>query len=108
MSKLTKIRSLHIALLILSLLSPLALSANDLTENAGVGIAITAGNMWFVPIKGISIIWGLTEGALSFILSGGNAELTQQIWQDTTQGPYLITPDVGQMAVGERPELEKR
>lgn len=96
------------ALLILSLLSPLALSADDLMENAGVGIGTTAGNMWFVPIKAISIFWGLTEGALSFILSGGNAELTQQIWQDTTQGPYLITPDVAHTAIGERPELEMR
>ena len=104
---LTNIKSLSIAFLMIALLSPLPLSADDLTEKAGIGIGVTAGNMWFVPIKGISLFWGLTEGALSFILSGGNAELTRQIWEDTTQGPYLITPDVARIAIGERPELKQ-
>lgn len=108
MSRLTKIKSLSSALLMIALLSPLPLSANDLTEKAGVGIGITAGNMWFVPIKSISFFWGLTEGTLSFILTGGNAELTQQIWEDTTQGPYLITPEVARSAIGERPELAQK
>ncbi len=104
---LTNIKLLSIAFLMIALLSPLPLSADDLTEKAGIGIGITAGNMWFVPIKGISLFWGLTAGALSFILSGGNAELTRQIWEDTTQGPYLITPDVARTAIGERPELKQ-
>lgn len=104
---LTKIKLLRIALLIIALLSPLTLPAEDLTENLGVGIGVTAGNMWFVPIKSISFFWGLTEGALSFVLSGGNTELTQQIWQDTTQGPYLITPEVARTSIGERPELKQ-
>jgi hypothetical protein len=63
--------------------------------------------MWFVPVKAISFFWGLTEGALSFPLSGGNVELTKQIWQDTTQRPYLITPEVARTAIGERPELKQ-
>ena len=95
------------AILITALLAPPPLSANDPIENAGIGVGLTAGNMWFVPLKAISFFWGLTEGSLSFILSGGNAELTTQIWQDTTQGPYLITPDVAQTAVGQRPELKQ-
>jgi hypothetical protein len=108
MSKFTKMKSLSVALLILALLSPLPLSADDLIENTGVGIGITAGNMWFVPVKAISFFWGLTEGALSWILSGGNTDLTLQIWEDTTQGPYLITPHVARTAIGERPELERK
>ncbi|MFQ5903897.1 MAG: hypothetical protein ACE5JO_09420 [Candidatus Binatia bacterium] len=108
MSKLTKIKSLSIVLLMIALLSPLPLSADDLTEEVGIGIGITAGNMWFVPVKAISFFWGLTEGTLSFILTGGNTELTQQIWEDTTQGPYLITPEVARTAIGERPELEQK
>lgn len=94
-------------ILITALLAAPPLSANDPIENAGIGVGLTAGNMWFVPLKTISFFWGLTEGGLSFILSGGNAELTAQIWQDTTRGPYLITPDVAQTAVGQRPELKQ-
>lgn len=107
MFKLTKIHSISILLLI-ALLFPLPLSADDLTEEAGIGIGITAGNMWFVPVKAISVFWGVTGGILSFILSGGNVELTRQIWEDTIQGPYLITPDVARTAIGERPELMRK
>ena len=82
-------------------------NAADVIENAGVGVGLTAGNMLFLPIKAISVSVGVLSGALSFVLSGGNADLTKQIWRDTTEGPYLITPDVARMAVGQRPELEK-
>ena len=108
MSKQIKVTALGIALLTTTLLSPLPLFAEDPNELAGIGIGLTAGNMWFVPIKAISVVMGLTGGALSFVLSGGNAELTQQIWQDTTEGPYLITPDVARKGIGERPDLEAK
>ena len=103
-----KLSSLGIALLVTTLLSPLPLSAEDPNEIAGIAVGLTAGNMWFVPIKAISVVTGVTAGAVSFVVSGGNAELTQQIWQDTTQGPYLITPEVAQKAVGDRPELRQK
>lgn len=98
---------LSLGLLISSLLSPLPLSANDPIETAGMGVGLSAGNMWFVPLKAIAVVMGVTQGALSFVLTGGNGELTQQIWRDTTEGPYLITPDVAKKAIGERPELKK-
>lgn len=107
MSKRIKLISLGIALLVTTLLCPLPLSAEDANELAGIAVGLTAGNMWFVPIKTISVVMGVTAGAASFVLSGGNAELTQQIWLDTTQGPYLITPELARKAIGERPELKK-
>jgi hypothetical protein len=39
------------------------------------------------------------------VLSGGNEELTKQIWSDTLVGPYVITPELAKKAIGERPEL---
>jgi hypothetical protein len=82
--------------------------AEDVIEYAGVGVGLTAGNMLFLPIKAIAVGAGLFSGALSFIVTGGNADLTKQIWRDTTEGPYVITPDVARMAVGERPELAEK
>lgn len=108
MGKQLRLSFLGIAFLVATLLSPLPLPAEDLNETAGVAVGLTAGNMWFVPIKAISVVMGITGGAASFVLSGGNAELTQQIWQDTTTGPYLITPEVARKAIGERPELEAK
>jgi hypothetical protein len=69
---------------------------------------MTAGNMWIIPAKAISTSMGLLFGSLSLVLSGGNTELTRQIWRDTTEGPYVITPEVAKKAIGERPELLER
>jgi hypothetical protein len=106
MARPKRFRPLIIGLLLTGVLSPLPLKAADPIEAAGIGIGLTAGNALFVPVKSISVFWGLTSGALSFVLSGGNADLTAQIWNDVTQGPYMITPQVARMAVGERPELQ--
>jgi hypothetical protein len=102
------LRSLIVAAGVMLALSPLPLKAADPIEVAGMGVGLTAGNAVFVPLKAISVGWGLAAGALSFILSGGNADLTAQIWSDVTEGPYLITPDLARQAVGERPELERK
>lgn len=108
MSKRIYRKPLAIVLLIIILLSPLPLFAENSQETAGIGVGLTAGNMWFVPIKAISVVMGLTGGALSFVLTGGDAELTRQMWQDTIVGPYLITPDLARKSIGERPELSQK
>jgi len=100
-----KMALLAIALMTVALLSLRPASAEEPQAVAGMAVGVTAGNMWFLPIKAISVVMGVTAGAVSFVFSGGNAELTQQIWRDTTEGPYLITPEVAQKAVGHRPEL---
>jgi hypothetical protein len=92
----------------LTSLSPALLRAEDMIEKAGVATGVSAGNMWFLPIKAITMTIGALSGALSFVVTGGNTELTQQIWQDTSQGPYIITPDVARTAIGQRPELEPK
>jgi len=91
--------------LILGSLPVTHLGAEDAIETAGVATGVTAGNLLFWPLKSIAVSVGLITGALSFIVSGGNAELTKQIWHDTTQGPYLITPELAKQSVGQRPEL---
>ena len=108
MSKRIYRKPLAIAFLTIALLSPLPLFADNSQETTGVGVGLTAGNMWFVPIKAISVVMGLTGGALSYILTGGDAEVTRQMWQDTTAGPYLITPDLARKSIGERPELSQK
>ncbi len=91
--------------LILTSLAPVSLRAEDTIEQAGMAAEMTAGNMWFIPAKFASASVGILSGALSFIVTGGNAGLTQQIWQDTLQGPYVITPELAKKSIGDRPEL---
>jgi hypothetical protein len=30
------------------------------------------------------------------------------MWRDTFEGPYVITPEVARMGIGQRPELEEK
>jgi hypothetical protein len=108
MNRLKKFATLIIVPVALALFAPLPLGAADPIEAAGVGVGLTAGNAIVIPAKTVSVLWGLTSGALSFILSGGNAELTAQIWRDVLEGPYMVTPDVAWKAIGERPELKNQ
>ena len=87
--------------------SPASLKAEDNIEKAGVGVGVTAGNLWFLPIKAIAMAVGAVSGALSYVVTGGNTELTQQIWQDTLQGPYVVTPELARTSIGQRPELQE-
>ena len=48
------------------------------------------------------------SGALSYVVTGGNSELTQQIWQDTLPRPLRHHTEVARMGVGKRPELEEK
>ena len=88
--------------------APQIVRAEDNIEKAGVAVGVSAGNMWFLPVKAIVMSVGAISGALSYVVTGGNAELTQQIWRDTTQGPYLITPEIARTGIGQRPELEAK
>lgn len=104
-----RLKRVAVILMLVSICVFPALShAEDAIEYAGVGVGLTAGNVLFLPIKAIAVGAGLLSGALSFVVTGGNADLTKQIWRDTTEGPYLITPEVARMAVGERPELAEK
>lgn len=87
------------------LLSPLSLHADEQRTGPRPGTIILS--IFYLPVKATTVAWGLTSGAMSYVLSGGNAELTRQIWRDTTEGPYLITPEIVRASIGERPELEK-
>jgi hypothetical protein len=93
---------------IVSFIWPSSLRADEIIEKEGVAAGVSVGNMWFIPIKAISVSNGIVTGALSFLLTGGNLDLTKQIWQDTTQGPYVITPELAQKGIGDRPELSEK
>ncbi len=49
------------------------LRAEDNIEKAGVAVGVSAGNMWFLPIKAIVMSVGAISGALSYVVTGGNA-----------------------------------
>ncbi len=96
------------ALIVPALFLPRPLFAEEPVEKVGVGIGLTAGNTIFLPVKAVTVPVGLAAGLLSFIFTGGDTEVTQQLWQNSTEGPYLITPDMAHRAIGERPLLKEK
>ena len=99
-------RRLIVAAFFIASLSPSILNAEEAIEIAAVDIGVTVGNLVFLPVKAVSVSMGAVTGALSFLLTG-NADLTRQIWRDTTEGPYFITPELARKAIGDRPELRE-
>ena len=82
-------------------------NAEDAIEKAGVAVGVTLGNVLLLPIKAISVTMGAVSGAVSYVVTG-NADLTKQIWRDTSEGPYVITPELARTSVGQRPLLEEK
>jgi hypothetical protein len=102
------IKSLCAVLLALGLVCPTSLRAEEVAEKAGIGIGLSIGNVIAVPAKAISVSIGMLAGLLSFVLTGGDTEVAGQTWQNSVEDPYLITPEVAQKAIGERPQLQER
>jgi hypothetical protein len=97
---------LALAVTLIGMLPSLSRS-EDTIEKAGVAIGLTVGNLIFLPAKAISTSMGLFFGGLSFLLTGGDTEVTQQMWRYSTEDPYLITPEVARKAIGSRPGLSE-
>ena len=97
-----------VLLLTLTSIAPAHLQAEDVIEKAGVATGVTVGNTIAVPLKAVTMAIGALSGALSFIVTGGDTEVTKQVWRDTFEGPYVVTPELARMSVGQRPELEPK
>ena len=98
---------LALAMVLIGTLPSLLRAEETRIEKAGVAVGVSAGNVIFLPAKAISTSMGLFFGTLSFVLTGGDTEVMRQAWRDTTEGPYLITPDVARNAIGRRPDLSE-
>lgn len=96
------------ALLLLAALllttSPVKSHAEDLIEKSGAAIGMGVGNLVYVPAKAVSVFIGALSGVLSYVFTGGDTEVAQQVWRDTQTGPYFITPELAKKSIGERPE----
>lgn len=97
------------AVILSSLLFPTPLLAEEpIQKKVGVVVGLTAGNIVAVPAKALAVSIGAAAGILSFIFTGGDTEVTRQAWQNSTAGPYLITPEVAEKALGDRPQLREK
>ena len=103
----TEFALIALTIVLVSTLPSLLRAEETTIEKSGVALGVSAGNVIFLPAKAISTSMGVFFGALSFVLTGGDTEIMRQAWRDSTEGPYLITPEVARNAIGRRPNLSE-
>jgi len=66
---------------------------SDPAEEAGLGVASALLTLPYGPAKIIYAGLGGIVGGLTWVLTGGNIETAQGVWEPSFYGDYVITPD---------------
>ena len=70
-----------------------AQEAQDPVEEAGLGVASALLTLPYGPAKIIYAGLGGIIGGATWVLTGGNTETAQTVWEPSFYGDYVITPD---------------
>jgi len=70
-----------------------AQEAQDPVEEAGLGVASALLTLPYGPAKIIYAGLGGIIGGATWVLTGGNTEAAQTVWEPSFYGDYVITPD---------------
>lgn len=105
MAHFVKRRSLLVVFFLIAILSPPYLHAEDAIKKAGVATGVTVGNTIFVPLKVLLLGFAAPVAVVSWLGSLGDTQQVKEIWKNTTEGPYFISPDQARKAIGQRPDL---
>lgn len=65
----------------------------DQVEEAGLGVASALLTLPYGPAKIIYAGLGGLVGGATWVLTGGNTETAQTVWEPSFYGDYVITPD---------------
>lgn len=64
----------------------------SVTEEAGYGVGSALANVFYIPAKVTYAGLGLLTGGLGFLLSGGRADVANNIIYPAVRGNYVVTP----------------
>ncbi len=62
-------------------------------EEAGYGVGSALANLLYIPAKVTYAGLGLLTGGLGFVLSGGRADVANNIIYPAVRGNYVVTPN---------------
>ncbi len=65
----------------------------SVTEEAGYGVGSALANLFYIPAKVTYAGLGLLTGGLGFVLSGGRADVANNIIYPAVRGNYVVTPN---------------
>ena len=80
------------SLLGLLLSAPVTVSA-DYVEDAGIGTATVAANVFYIPAKLAYATLGGITGSLAYVLTGANYRVAERVWNPALGGDYILSRD---------------
>lgn len=86
---------IFVAIFVLLLLSPIGAStaaAESPWNEAGLGVASVLGSAIYSPVKVTYAALGAFAGGVTWVVTGGNSEFAQKIWEPSLRGDYVVTP----------------
>jgi hypothetical protein len=63
-------------------------------EGAGYGAAALLGNLLYIPAKLVYAVTGGIVGGGSYLVTGGNKQISDTIWRSSLGGDYVLTPSM--------------
>ncbi|MCY4386868.1 MAG: hypothetical protein OXC18_07150 [Desulfurellaceae bacterium] len=76
---------------VLMLSTPSTASATaDYLEDAGIGTATVAANVFYIPAKLTYATLGGITGGLAYLLTGTNREIAERVWTPSMGGDYVL------------------
>ena len=69
------------------------LAEPSVSEEAGYGVGSALANVFYIPAKVTYAGLGLLTGGLGFVLSGGRADVANNIIYPAVRGNYVVTPN---------------
>ena len=70
--------------------APTPVSA-DYLEDAGLGTATLAANVFYVPAKLAYATLGGITGSVAYVLTGSNYRVAEQVWKPSLGGDYILS-----------------
>jgi|SRR5215468_576290 len=97
------LRRMAVGVVVLSVWSCVALAADrDIGSDAGYGVLAVLTNILYMPVKVVYAGLGGLTGSLAYLLTVGNLDAAQAVWNPSLGGDYIVTPS---MLRGEEPIL---
>lgn len=86
----------------LGLTGPLHAGAEEesVVREAGLGAGAALANVLYIPVKLVYATTGGIVGGFAYVLTLGDSETAQHVWEPTLGGSYVVTPKV---LTGEEP-----
>ena len=78
------------SLLGLLLSAPTIVSA-DYVEDAGIGTATVAANVFYIPAKLAYATLGGITGSFAYVLTGANYQIAERVWNPSLGGDYILS-----------------